>query len=280
MEIESARELRVNFLRDGVVHLPGVLDSETLRLAEAAFDFSLAHPGPVAAHVYDASGFQLAPGGPDPKRRVSAGAPLYVYQDLANPGSVDAYRELVTRPVIQEILRALFTEEDAEPPFALYVGEQVFVMEGDIPGRKSWHQDLTGPDARGDHLVTFWMSFGSVEEGEGVNLVRGSHRGPVYESLVGGYEGVPIPDVEGNPDAFDIVSFATKPGDLVVFHMATLHGTGPTVRERPRQTLAIRFMGPESHPGTPGRTGGDFSKAVYGMEAGEKRRRANVIKVL
>jgi hypothetical protein len=276
--------LRARFLKDGFVHLPSALDAETLRLAERAWQWSLDHPGPVAAHVYDERGFQLAPQGPDSERRAAAGATAgYVYQDLGNPTSVDVYTDLVTRPVFANLMQSLFTPEPegADTPWAIYVGEQVFLMEGNLPGRKSWHQDLTGPDARGDHLVTCWMSFDPVAKDEGVNLVRGSHRGPVYESLIGGFEGEPLPDPEADSNRFEIVSFATEPGDLVVFHMATLHGTGPTVPERPRRTLAVRFLGPDSFPGRPPpRRGDDFARALYGTEKAAGQRKASIVKVL
>jgi ectoine hydroxylase-related dioxygenase (phytanoyl-CoA dioxygenase family) len=155
-------------------------------------------------------------------------------------------------------------------------------MEGDLPGRKSWHQDLTGSNAHGDNLVTVWMSFDPVRDDEGVNLVRGSQRGPVYASLIGGFEGEPIPNVGAHPQDFEIVSFATDPGDLVLFHMAMLHGTGPTRPGQQRRTLALRFMGPDSHPGSPRRgksksgSGDDFTQAVYGTDRPKPVRRERI----
>ena len=106
-------------------------------------------------------------------------------------------------------------------------------------------------------------------------MVRRSHRGPKYASVVGGFEGEPIPDVESHPEDFDIVSFATEPGDLVVFHMATLHGKGPTLPGQQRRTLALRYQGSDSDSG--GRHnrnpigGNDISKALYGTRSKQQR---------
>jgi hypothetical protein len=40
------------------------------------------------------------------------------------------------------------------------------------------------------------------------------------------------------------VSWAIEPGDVVIFHPATLHGGAPTRAGHPRHTLSLRFFGP------------------------------------
>ena len=54
-----------------------------------------------------------------------------------------------------------------------------------------------------------------------------------------------LPDIEAQRGKFDIVSFATEPGDLVIFHPGTLHGGAPTHRGQRRRTLTLRFFGTE-----------------------------------
>ena len=275
MNTDGLDDLQEVFRREGVVYIPQALDAETLELAERAWHWSLAHPGPVAWQSGGLKGMASAPDGPDPSLRAAAGAAGYFYQDAYNPEAQEAYQELVTRPVFLNLVSRLFAPGDGGKAEAHYLGEQVFLMEGGPPGRGGWHQDLGGTDAHGDNLITVWMAFDSVGLGGGVNLVRRSHRGPKYASVIGGFEGEPIPDVESHPEDFDIVSFATEPGDLIVFHMAMLHGKGPTLPGQRRRTLALRYQGPDSDAG--GRHnrkqvgGNELSKTLYGAKSNRQR---------
>lgn len=50
-----------------------------------------------------------------------------------------------------------------------------------------------------------------------------------------------LPDVEGDRSKFDIKKWELKPGDLVAFHMLTLHAA-PGAEKR-RRAFSLRFMG-------------------------------------
>ena len=65
--------LRARFLADGAILMPRVLDRRPLALAEACFEWTLAHPGPGAGPVL-------------------IGTPGTFYQDQANPDAFPAYR--------------------------------------------------------------------------------------------------------------------------------------------------------------------------------------------
>jgi hypothetical protein len=60
-----------------------------------------------------------------------------------------------------------------------------------------------------------------------------------------------LPNIEvirrQNPDAFDILSWATRPGDVVVVNPGALHGGAPVDAECPaRHTLVLRFFGDDA----------------------------------
>ena len=60
-----------------------------------------------------------------------------------------------------------------------------------------------------------------------------------------------LADVEAerkaNPDAFEILSWATEPGDVLVLHPASLHGGAPVDGAFPnRHTLVLRFFGDDA----------------------------------
>lgn len=89
------------------------------------------------------------------------------------------------------------------------------------------------------------MSFDPVDQGGALEVVRGSHLGPVYDSIYGTYRSQPRPEIEAVRTDWDVVGFATEPGDVIVFHMATLHGGGTTDHDGRRRSLALRYVGPE-----------------------------------
>ena len=121
----------------------------------------------------------------------------------------------------------------------------MFLKEGGENQRTGWHQDVSDMNAEGADMAVLWMSFDSVDRASALEVVRGSHLGPVYDSIYGKFRSLPRPDIEADRSAWDVVGFATEPGDVVVFHMATLHGGGATDSERRRRSLALRYVGPD-----------------------------------
>jgi ectoine hydroxylase-related dioxygenase (phytanoyl-CoA dioxygenase family) len=99
--------------------------------------------------------------------------------------------------------------------------------------------------------------FDPVPRGDSLEFVRGSHRGVLYNGsrFELGDDTAPInpssplprlPDIEADRGAFDIVSFAVEPGDVVIFHPAMLHGGAPTHGDQRRRTLSLRFFGEDA----------------------------------
>ena len=76
-------------------------------------------------------------------------------------------------------------------------------------------------------------------------FVRGSHRGPVYSIDKGAdSETAPrMPDIEADRSRWDIVSWATQPGDILAFHPGIIHGGGATKPDGVRRTLVTVFVG-------------------------------------
>merc|ERR1712046_175253 len=85
----------------------------------------------------------------------------------------------------------------------------------------------------------------------------GSHRGPTYapnnllttkasQTMAAHMpEGVPLlPDIEGHEKDYDIIYHEASPGDVVVHHQNTIHGSaGNTSLERHRRAASIRYIG-------------------------------------
>lgn len=227
--------LREQFLEDGFVHVPGALDADTLRIASACWNWSLEHPGPASARLFQDA--LVLTEDLDAARKVSGSESGFFYQDIGNRHSLSAYQSLLNSDDLRSLL-SLLLEQDR----AWFLGEQIFLKEPNTPAT-GWHQDLSDVSASGDDLVVLWIPFDAVDAETSLALVRGSHRGPIYSSIYGRYEAGDIPRVDQAPEQFDIVAFPCEPGDVVAFHLGCLHGGAPTRADQTRRTLALRFIG-------------------------------------
>jgi ectoine hydroxylase-related dioxygenase (phytanoyl-CoA dioxygenase family) len=226
-------DLAAQYQRDGVICAPRALSPATVELAREAFEWSLAHPGPGAA------------------RLPSKGTGTF-YQDLANPAALAAYQSLVHDTEIGDLIAALW-----QKPAVWFMYEQVFIKSGGTTRRTPWHQDAPYLPVRGSDLAVMWLSFDPVPEEQALEFVAGSHRGALYDGSrfdpeddtapIYGDGSLPrLPDIEADRSAFPIVSWATHPGDVLLFHPAVLHGGGATTEATGRRTLSLRFFGDDA----------------------------------
>jgi ectoine hydroxylase-related dioxygenase (phytanoyl-CoA dioxygenase family) len=224
---------RTALRRDGIVKVPGLLDAAALAAAQDAYDWSLAHPGRGASMIAQASEATF-------------------FNDLFNPDCLQRYRAMLETSPIPRLVSELW---DGSPVWFFY--EQVFLKEGGETRRTPWHQDSSYLAIAGAHLVVAWIAFDPVAEENALEFVRGSHLGPLYNGsrFELGDDTAPLhpqaslprlPDIEADRGSFDIVSFPVEPGDVVLFHFATLHGGAATHAGGRRRTLSLRFFGEEA----------------------------------
>lgn len=227
------QDLRDAFARDGVVRLPGALDADALAATLAAYEWSLANPGPGASRIRQTSDATF-------------------YNDLFNPGCLAGYRGMLQASPIPALVADLWGSPDV-----WFMYEQVFLKEGGEARRTPWHQDSSYLTIAGPHLAVAWITFDAVAKADSLEFVRGSHRGQLYngsrfelgDDTAPLHPGSPLPrlpDIEADRSAWDLVSWAVEPGDLIVFHPAILHGGAPTHPGQRRRTLTLRFFGDEA----------------------------------
>jgi ectoine hydroxylase-related dioxygenase (phytanoyl-CoA dioxygenase family) len=221
------------YARDGVVHIPGVLGPQALAEAQAAYDWSLAHPGPLASRVRQATEATF-------------------YQDLYNPDCLTAYRAMLEASPIPALVADIWGAPDV-----WFMYEQVFLKEGGEARRTPWHQDSSYLAVAGEQLAVAWITFDACAKDDSLEFVKGSHRGRLYNGsrFELGDDTAPthpksslprLPDIEAARDRWDIVSWPIRPGDLVVFHPRMLHGGAPTRAGARRRTLTLRFFGADA----------------------------------
>jgi ectoine hydroxylase-related dioxygenase (phytanoyl-CoA dioxygenase family) len=120
--------------------------------------------------------------------------------------------------------------------------------------RSNWHQDASGWPLSGNQLASVWFSLEAAGRDTGsMRFVEGSHRGPAYDVAPHAkrpeergkqvWKRPAFPDIDGDPDAFSIVTTETKPGDAVIFHPMAIHSAWGSAKDYARRSFTVRFMG-------------------------------------
>lgn len=131
--------------------------------------------------------------------------------------------------------------------------DQMFVKEPGTDAPTPWHQDLSFWPIRGEQITSFWIPLDPVtRENSGLMYVRGSHKwtqrfkaiSPDYVAAIIDEKMDDIPDINANLDQYELLDWDMEPGDILMFHPLTLHGSyGNKHRTRRRRALALRWTG-------------------------------------
>jgi hypothetical protein len=130
--------------------------------------------------------------------------------------------------------------------------DQIFVKQARNGERTPWHHDFTFFPLSGNQIASVWTSIDPVRtEESALEFVVGSHLWPQrFRPLgVGGIVKsvaplAPTPDFDAERDGYEIASWDMQPGDAVLFHALTLHGSrGKPAGSLNRRAIATRWCG-------------------------------------
>ncbi len=177
-------------------------------------------------------------------------------------GRPDEFLETVRNfEVTPELQRLLFDSPIVEMMSKLLDSEEIwlysdeFFIKGGGAGRTPWHQDLPYWPLAGDKIASMWISLDPLDAEHCLEFVPGSHRQTIYDGFnprvvsddprrpFYGQDYPPLPDIEADRSAWDIVSYDLAPGDVVLLHPGVLHGGGHTAPTGRRRTLTVRCYG-------------------------------------
>jgi ectoine hydroxylase-related dioxygenase (phytanoyl-CoA dioxygenase family) len=222
-------EVVQTFERDGAVWIPGLLSPAWIRLIAQGVQRNLNSPGPHAFTAFE-------------------GQPGEYHQDYGNYLVTPEYQRLLAdSPLVDVMAKILKTQK-----LWLFV-DQIFVKEGGFSRPSPWHQDIPWTMADGDQLASMWIAVQPLHADETLEYVAGSFRGPIYDHTPvregamddtrAASSSTRLPDIEGERDKWPIVSHASAPGDVLIFHPQTLHGGGGMREGGSRRSLSLRFFG-------------------------------------
>jgi hypothetical protein len=261
------------FARDGVVVLRNVLTDSEIRGLRSAVDQQVAGLGTsTTAYDFEELGKQIwsqdndLDTGPairfdlkalsaavtnDPLARPLLDGPGRetgkFFYDAANWKRQSAIRDVALDSQLPELIADLL---DAH--YVNFWEDTTFVKTPGTQQRTAFHQDLAYFQISNDHCVIVWIALDPVDATNGaLEYVRGSHLwGETYAPNVF-FAQTPFstspekrcPDIEANRDGYEIISFDVRPGDVIVHHVRTVHGSGGNLSTKPRRAISLRYCG-------------------------------------
>jgi ectoine hydroxylase-related dioxygenase (phytanoyl-CoA dioxygenase family) len=270
----TAEEIH-RFREDGVIMVRDAIDPNWLSLLETGLDQARRDPSLLGRFMSrKVKGYQM---------------------DIFLWKRVDALRDLVYYGPFARWAQDLMGSKEVR-----FFYDQMFVKEPGTDAPTPWHQDLSFWPIRGEQICSFWIPLDPVDkDNSGLLYVKGSHKWPQrFKAISPDYVAAiidesmdDIPDINADPDKYDLLHWDMKPGDILMFHPLTLHGSfGNSSRTRCRRALALRWTGDDvvytpsskrmpvhfahdSQPGGPLR-GAAFPRILPTCDEGERAARA------
>jgi ectoine hydroxylase-related dioxygenase (phytanoyl-CoA dioxygenase family) len=249
MGIKLTQEQLKTFDEDGVLCLRGVIAPEWVEKLKIAAEKDLAEPGR-DNEEYPVEG--------------------RIFNDFDTWRHVPEARDFAFNGPYPEIAAQLMRSKQVN-----FFMDQLIVKFPGTPATTPWHQDTTYMGVDGRNFITFWTTTRPVPKELTVEYVKGSHKwgtlfAPFREGAITtgestsyafrqlmvklpegekheGYVDKPIPSIESNREAYDIVGFDVDPGDCIVFFANMAHkGQGNPSDPEARFSCIFRYLGDDA----------------------------------
>ncbi|VEG90825.1 phytanoyl-CoA dioxygenase family protein [Legionella spiritensis] len=218
-----------DFQRDGAVCLRQLLSKEHVALLREGIELNLrtlSHRAKIASKTDD-------PG-------------LFV-EDFCTWAANPCYRQIIFDSPLGQVAAELMNSSTAR----LY-HDHMLVKEPNTRQSTPWHQDQPYYNVDGRQNCSFWIPVDPVRRSSTLEFIAGSHSGPwlmprtfMDHKAKWFPEGslADLPDIESTRDQYPILGWDIEPGDVVCFHMLTLHAAGGVDGQARRRVFSARFLG-------------------------------------
>ena len=221
-----------DFARDGAICIKQLLTRDEVALLRDGIDANLAAPSPRA---------KVASRPDDPGR---------FFEDFCNWQDIPQFGRLV-----RETPLALAAQRLMQSRTVRLYHDHVLVKEPGTRQRTPWHQDQPYYNVEGRQNISFWIAVDPVRRHSTLEFVAGSHRGPwlMPRSFMDQQarwfpEGSlqDLPDIEAARERFPIIGWAVEPGDVIAFHMLSLHASAGVDGDTRRRVFSVRMLGDDA----------------------------------
>lgn len=251
-----SQELISAFQRDGAVCLRGFLNAGDIAVLRQGIELNLSALSPRAKVASQ----------PDD--------PGYFVEDFCTWQNNPFYQR-----IIFETDLAFAASQLIQSASVRLFHDHLLVKEPGTRQRTPWHQDQPYYNVTGKQNCSFWIPVDPVSRASTLEFVAGSHSGPwlmprtfLDHQAKWFPEGSlqELPDIEERREDFPVIGWELEPGDVVCFHMLTLHMARGVEEGRRRRVFSVRFLGDDMiHAPRPWRTSPDFPGLADELPAGK-----------
>ena len=241
------------FARDGAVVFRGALTAAEVATLTRGIEANLVQPSPLAAVASTAD---------DPGR---------FFEDFCNWQRIPEYESIMRESALPAIAAALMNSATAR----IY-HDHLLVKEAGTRQPTPWHQDQPYYNVDGRQNVSFWIPVDPVPRETTLEFLAGSHDGTWYMPrtfMTKQAKWFPeaaladIPDMSLTKNQRRVIGWALEPGDLVAFHMLTLHAAPGSATQR--RVFSARYLGDDMvHAPRAWRTSPEFEGLSSVLPAG------------
>ena len=112
-----------------------------------------------------------------------------------------------------------------------------------------WHQDWAFYPHTNDDLLAVGVMLDDVDEENGpLQVIPGSHKGPIYDHHVDGYFCGAMDPANCGIDFSKAVSLTGPAGSMTFHHVRTVHGSALNHSNRPRRLLLYQYRAVDAWP--------------------------------
>jgi len=233
------------FDRVGVIIVRGLFSPDEVATIERGIERVLAEPGPM---------FKVASQADDPGRFV---------EDFCRWQEIEEIETIARTSRAADAARQLMGGGSVR-----LFHDHVLVKEPGTAQETPWHQDQPYYNVDGLQNCSMWMPVDPVAPESTLEFLGGSHLGgwllprSFMDSQAKWFpEGTlrELPDVEADRSLYPILGWGLEPGDVVFFHMLTVHHAYGVPGANRRRAFSLRFLGDDAvHAPRPWRTSPPF----------------------
>ena len=233
------QELVDAFYHDGVVMIPAAISQYWIELLQRGLQRNIDNPSE-RARVWN---------------KTEAGD--LTFYDSQTWQNNPEYSKFILESPMAEIAGRLLNAKSVN-----FFFDAIFTRTKGAQFRTPFHQDEPYWSISGFDTCSVWMPLVPVEKKSALEFVRGSHRWPerfaqtnfgaltqdsrdqvVYEEE----DVTPFPDIEGEREKYDILSWDMQPGDIAVFNARMIHGgSGNLAPERDLKVFNTQWVGDDA----------------------------------
>lgn len=247
----------VEFQRVGAICLRNLISPSQIELLQEGVEFNLAYPS---------SRVKIASLPDDPG--------LFI-EDFCTWQNNPFYTRFIFESPLAEIAARFMQSKTSR----LY-HDHLLVKEPGTRQATPWHQDQPYYNIDGKQNCSFWIPIDPVPRESALEFISGSHLGSWFMPRsfmdkqakwfpAGSLE--ELPNIEAERERFPIIGWELNPGDMICFHMLTLHAAPGVSNKTRRRVFSVRFLGDDvRHAPRPWVTSPAFPGLEEKIEAGAK----------